>query len=310
MQFFRRQCAAIVFALVAVFFFAPVRTVVAAETGPVWQPLVDRLVEDGFDKTHVTYLFSSPDLAFSPQIMARKMNSLLSIKMSTKKSGPPKEPEVMVRYLNPILIAGAYAFYREHRADFVSIEERYGVPGELLTALLLVETRLGMNVGEHNALTILASMALARDFSLIESLIQHQKVPEDIMVWLVKRTEQKAHWAYKELKALLVYAKGSGQNPLSIPSSMYGAIGQCQFMPTSVIHYGRDGTGDGRVDVFDTRDALHSMANFVAEHGWKKGMTAGEQHKVIYRYNHSDSYAMTILSVADKIRKTKNLFGG
>lgn len=309
MNIIRIKRAAFVFALAAVFICSTSLYVDAEEQG-LWQPLVNRLVEDGFDQAHVTYLFSSPDLEFSPQIMARKMNSLLNIKLSTKKPGPPKEPEVMVRYLNPILIAGAYAFYRENRAEFAVIEERYGVPGELLTALLLVETRLGTNVGDSNAFTILASMALSRDFTLIKSRIKRTDVSDDIMKWLVKRTEQKAGWAYTELKALLRYAEGNGQNPLSIPSSMYGAIGQCQFMPTSAEHYGKDGTGDGRVDLFETRDALHSMANFIAEHGWKNSLTPEAKHKVLYRYNHSDSYAMTILSVADKIRKTKDLFGG
>ena len=306
----RIKRAAIVFALAAVLFCASGAHAEGPLKGRLWQPLVDRLAEDGFDRVHVAYLFSSPDLNFSPQIMARKMNSLLNIKLSDKKPGPRKEPQVIDRYLNPILIAGAYAFYREHRAEYALIEEQYGVPGELLTALLLVETRLGMNVGDSNAFTILASMALASDFSLIREHIERTDVPEEILLWLVKRTGQKADWAYGELKALIRYAKANGQNPLDIPSSMYGAIGLCQFMPSSAEHYGRDGTGDGRVDLFITRDALHSMANFLVEHGWEKGLSPAEQHKVMYRYNHSDSYAMTILAVAEKIKKIKNFFGG
>jgi len=258
----------------------------------------------------MTYLFSSPDLEFKPEIMTRKMNVLLNTKLSTKAPGPRRAPQVMGRYLNPILIAGAYAFYREHRAEFAIILERYGVPGEILTALLLVETRLGMNVGEHNGFEILSSMALAGDFALIREGIERTDISDETMKWLVKRTEQKGNWAYGELKALIRYARASGENPLSIPSSVYGAIGQCQFMPTSAEAYGRDGTGDGKVDLFETRDALHSMANYIASHGWRKVMTDAEKHKVIYRYNHSDSYAMTILAVADKIRKTKELFGG
>nr|WP_321514146.1 lytic murein transglycosylase [uncultured Pseudodesulfovibrio sp.] len=306
----RMKCAAIVIALAAVFFCSTLRFSAVAEAEGTWQPLIEQLVEDGFERNHVTYLFSSPDLEFTPEIMARKMNSLLNIKLSAVKPEAPKPPEVMDRYLNPILIAGAYAFYREHRADFAVIDRQYGVSGELLTAILLVETRLGMNVGDNNAFTILASMALSRDFSLIKPHLERTDVSDDIMKWLVKRTEQKSSWAYKELKALLRYAKGNGQNPLSIPSSIYGAIGQCQFMPTSAEHYGRDGSGDGRVDLFETRDALHSMANFIAEHGWKSSLSSEAKQKVLYRYNHSDSYAMTILAVADKIRKTKELFGG
>jgi membrane-bound lytic murein transglycosylase B len=81
-------------------------------------------------------------------------------------------------------------------------------------------------------------------------------------------------------------------------------------MPTSAEHYGRDGSGDGRVNLFEIRDALYSMANFMAEHGWKDSMTEAQKLKVIYRYNHSESYAMTVLAVADRISKTRQLFGG
>ena len=129
------------------------------------------------------------------------------------------------------------------------------------------------------------------------------------MKWLIRRTEQKGNWGYGELKSLITYAQKNGKDPLTIPSSMYGAIGQCQFIPSSALHYGKDGTGDGRVDLFDTTDALYSMAYFVSEHGWKDGLDHKGQLKVIYRYNHSESYAMTILAVADRIRKTKEFFG-
>ncbi|WP_229593772.1 lytic murein transglycosylase [Pseudodesulfovibrio sediminis] len=271
---------------------------------------MNRLVEDGLDEHYVTALFSNPDLTFSPEVMARKMDVLLNTKLSAATSSPSAEPEVLSRYLNPILIAGAYSFYMEYRADFVVIEQKYGVPGELLTAILLVETRLGRNVGEENAFTILSSMALAKDFSLIESSIKRKDISDETRKWLIRRTEQKGDWGYAELKALIKYALAIDKDPLSIPSSIYGAIGQCQFMPTSAEHYGRDGTGDGKVDLSNTQDALHSMANFVASHGWKNDLSEADQLKVIYRYNHSESYAMTILSVADKIRKTKELFGG
>lgn len=264
---------------------------------------------DGFDKRFVDTLFRQGDLKYSPEIMARKMNALLNTKLSTKKPGPRKKPKPMDRYLNPILIAGAYAFYREHSADFAVIQGRYGVPGEVLTALMLVETKLGTQVGKHNAVTILANMALAKDFELIKPYIKPQGVSGDILTWLVKRTNQKANWGYEELKSLLTYAKRNGHDPMKIPSSMYGAIGLCQFIPSSAVYYGVDGSGNGSVDLFDTIDALHSMANFVKRHGWKPGLDRAAELKVIYRYNHSESYALTIMAVADKIRKTSEFFG-
>jgi len=300
--------AAFVYSLAVVFVYALFfPSVVIA--GNVWRPLVDRLAEDGLERTYVSSLFSRKRLKFSPEIMARKMNVLLETKLSSRKPESRKEPEVMTRYLNPILIAGAYAFFREHKEDFAVIEGRYAVSGEVLTALLLVETKLGTQVGKHNGLSILASMALARDFELIRPYIKRKDISDEIMKWLVRRTEQKANWGYEELKALISYAQKNGKDPLIIPSSMYGAIGLCQFMPSSAIYYGKDGSGDGRVDLFNITDALHSMANYMHRHGWKNGLDRKGQLKVVYRYNHSESYAMTILAVADKIRKTSEFFG-
>lgn len=304
----RLKRAAIEYSLAAVFVCALLLPV-GARAGNIWQPVIDRLVEDGFDRTYVTSLFSRQSLKFSPEIMARKMNALLETKLSSKKPGPRKEPSVIGRYLNPILLAGAYGFYRDHKADFAIIESKYGVPGDVLTALMLVETKLGTQTGKYNGLNILGSMALGGDFELIRPYIKRKDLSDAIRVWLVERTEQKGHWGYGELKALITYARTNGLDPLNIPSSMYGAIGMCQFIPSSVIAYGRDGNGDGKVDLFDMTDALHSMAYFVKRHGWKDGLSQEAQLKVIYRYNHSESYALTILDVADKIRKTNEFFG-
>lgn len=304
----RMQRAAIVFSLAAVFVLGQVVASAAEDT--VWRPLVERLVEDGYDRTYVESLFGRKSLKFDPRIMARKMNVLLDTKLSKHQTDAPvRKPKVMSRYLNPILIAGAYAFFREHQADFAVIEEKYGVPGEVLTGLMLVETKLGTQVGRHNALTILAGMALGGDVELIRPYLDPKDVPPEIMQWLTRRTLQKGNWGYGELKSLISYARKNGQDPLNIPSSVYGAIGLCQFIPSSAIHYGVDGNGDGRVDLFDMKDALHSMANFVKRHGWKPGLDRAAQLKVIYRYNHSESYALTILAVADRVGKTNSFFG-
>lgn len=304
----RMERAAIVVTLAAVFFCGVFHPGVGRAES-IWSPLVDRLVNDGFERDAMEALFRKQSLEFSPQVMARKMNSLVEIKLSTKAPGPKKEAKAMDRYLNPILIAGAYGFLREHSGEFLIIEKEYGVPGEVLTALMLIETKLGTQVGKHNAMNILASMALAKDFELIRSHIKRKDLSPDMMEWLVKRTGQKGNWGYEELKSLLKYSENARQDPLNIPSSMYGAIGKCQFMPTSAMHYGVDGTGDGNINLFNTVDALHSMANFVKKHGWKEGLDRQAQLKVIYRYNHSESYALTILAVADKLKKTNEFFG-
>lgn len=274
----------------------------------VWAPLAERLVADGVDPALLTRVFSDPSMVFDPQIMAKKMNPLLE-----KKLAPPEEkaaePEVDQRYLNPILLAGAYGYLRENKAILDEVRQRFEVPGEILVALLLVETKLGLNTGTSKALMVLANMALVRDLEVITPYLSRPDLDPEVKNWLFSRTLQKSDWAYEELEALLQYARDGGLDPLDIPGSVYGAIGICQFMPTNALAYGVDGDGDGKVDLFDTADALCSMANYLRAHGWKKDMTEGQRFKAIYHYNHSGTYARTVLAVADNLVRIGRTFG-
>jgi membrane-bound lytic murein transglycosylase B len=59
-----------------------------------------------------------------------------------------------------------------------------------------------------------------------------------------------------------------------------------------------DGTGDGRVDLFDIGDASASCANYLAAQGWRKGLTDKQRRAVIWRYNRSEAYVSTVLALA------------
>lgn len=266
-----------------------------------WEPLTRKLAEDGFDPVKLNALFSRAEVRFDPQVMARKMNALLEVKLSAGKP-KPEAPELYISYLNPFLLMQGRDFMTAQRTALQEARARYGVPEDILTALLLVETKLGRNIGSKNALSTLASMALAGDFSLVAPHLDQREVTPDLALWLRWRTAQKGAWAYKELKALLIYAKNAGLDPASIPSSVYGAIGICQFMPTNAVRFGADLDGDGRVDLFSPADALLSAARFLAANGWRAGLTRERQMAVLYRYNHSHPYTRTIMAVADRLR--------
>ena len=292
--------AVLLLAMILVPASAPAQQVLAPTQG-VWDPLTRRLAADGFDQAMLTALFSRAEVRFDPQVMARKMNALLEVKLGPAK--PQVEaPELYISYLNPFLLMQARGFLDTNQRALSEARTRYGVPPEILTALLLVETKLGRNVGSKSALSTLASMALAVDFSLVAPHIDYRDLPPHMALWLRWRTAQKAAWAYKELKALLVYAKGAGFDPASIPGSVYGAIGICQFMPSNAVRYGVDLDGDGRVDLFNPMDAVLSTARFLSANGWREGLTREKQMAVLYRYNHSHPYTRTIMAVADRLR--------
>lgn len=280
----------------------------AANAQGVWDPLTRRLAGDGFDSAAMSALFTRPEVRFDPLVMARKMNALLEVKLSQSK--PKAEPpEIYIRYLNPLLIMRARSFLDSHRVPLREARQRYGVPEEILTALLLVESKLGSSLGGKSALSTLASMALAVDFSLVAPHIERRDLSPDMSDWLRWRTAQKAAWAYKELKALLAYAKAAGVDPAGIPGSVYGAIGLCQFMPTNAVRYGEDLDGDGRVDLFDPGDAILSTARFLSANGWRANLPREKQQVVIYRYNHSHSYTRTVMAVADRLREEAGPLG-
>jgi len=292
--------AALLLALILVPAPAPAQQAPAPVQG-VWDPLIRRLAADGFDQPMLTALFSRAEVRFDPLIMARKMNALIEVKLSTDKPRP-EAPELYLRYLNPFLLMQARSFLDANQPALREARARFGVPPEVLTALLLVETKLGRNVGSKSALSTLASMALAVDFSMVAPHIDYRDLPPHLGLWLRWRTAQKAAWAYTELKALLVYAKNAGFDPASIPGSVYGAIGICQFMPTNALRYGMDLDGDGRVNLFDPTDAVLSTARFLSANGWREGLSRQRQMAVLYRYNHSHSYTRTIMAVADRLR--------
>jgi membrane-bound lytic murein transglycosylase B len=73
-------------------------------------------------------------------------------------------------------------------------------------------------------------------------------------------------------------------------------------MPSNISMYAADGDQDGRIDLFSVQDALPSIASFLAKHGWKNSLNRRQRHKVIRNYNHSDVYADTVLTMADRVR--------
>ena len=79
------------------------------------------------------------------------------------------------------------------------------------------------------------------------------------------------------------------------------AVGPMQFIPSTWAGYAADGNGDGRISLYDPADAAASCANYLARHGWRPGLSEQEQRAVIWRYNRSDAYIDTVLTLAHRI---------
>ncbi len=267
-----------------------------------WSPLIERLVSDGFDEQAMRTLFYRPEVIFEPDTMVGKLKELIK-NHSAPPPGPSRKYNLVHRaLLKERVLASARAFLQENREILETVNAQYCVPKEITVSILLVETRLGRFVGGKCAFNRLASMALCTDFETIQPYLPRNLVTSQNEEFARTRCRLKADWAYAELKALIQYAGRCGVDPLGIPGSIYGAIGICQFMPTNVFSYGVDGDQDGQINLFAKPDALHSMANYLKEHGWTCSMDLSSQQRVIFTYNHSSVYVNTVLAVASKLK--------
>ena len=264
-----------------------------------WSPVIDRLVADGFDETTVRILFSRAEVTFEPSPMSSKLKELME-NVAILPSDNPKA--VYQCYLKENVIAQAHSYLRENTELLENISNQYCVPKEIIVSILLVETRLGDSLGVKRAFNTLASMALSTDLEIIRPYLPKKLINPRNEDFARTICRQKADWAYAELKALILYAYRSEFDPLTFPSSIYGAIGLCQFLPSNILSYGIDADNDGRIDLFTKADAFYSIANYLREHGWKYTMDKGSQREVILRYNKSSIYANTVLAVAQKLK--------
>lgn len=268
-----------------------------------WQPLAERLAADGFDRQTMEELFARPEVLFEPDAMAGKLKTLIRSR-STAGDSLTSTLKAAVRrgYLNYWAISQAHSYIVENKAMLEQIAAEYGVPEEIVVSILFIETNLGRNTGTRSVFNRLASMARCSDLDIVFPYLEASLITPETEEFARRRCREKADWAYGELRALLLLAKRDSIDPLSIRGSIYGAIGMCQFMPSNVFTFGVDGDQDGRVDPFAKPDALHSIANYLRGHGWRKGMDREGQHRVIFGYNHSTIYANTVLAIAEKIR--------
>jgi membrane-bound lytic murein transglycosylase B len=252
--------------------------------------LQNRLIKDGFDPELVHELYDRPGVGFE----IRGVGSFFRHSEARLNYG---------QFLTDRRIQMARQYVVEHSGALAAAEDRYGVPREVITAIMLVETQLGTLVGNQTVFNILSTMAALDDAGVRKAF--WKELPTERRLSrkaFEKKADRKSSWAYDELKALLRYVEAEQLNPVAIKGSYAGAMGYCQFMPSNALKLGVDGNGDARVDLFDHTDAIASIGNYLKYHGWKPGMTRKQQFKVILKYNYSRPYANTILDIAARLR--------
>ena len=159
--------------------------------------------------------------------------------------------EYLDRVITPEKVETARAQYQQHKRELNQISNRTGVQSQYIVALWAMESHFGEIQGKEDIISALATLAFEgrREAFFTKELIASLKILDQ---GHIKVEELKGSWA--------------------------GAMGQSQFMPTSYLHYGADGDGDGKIDIWtNTSDVFASTANYLKSEGWKAGGSWGKE---------------------------------
>jgi membrane-bound lytic murein transglycosylase B len=166
--------------------------------------------------------------------------------MSRPVLAPPKWYQYAPQFLSSSRIDGGVAFWRANAATLERAQNEFGVPAEIIVAIIGVETFYGRNSGSYRVADALTTLAF--DYP------------------------RRAEYFRNELKQFLLQAREQKISPLAPKGSYAGAQGLPQFMPSSLRDYAVDYDNDGKIDLAaDVDDAVGSVANYLAWHGWQTG---------------------------------------
>lgn len=157
-------------------------------------------------------------------------------------------------------VQGGLKYWRANQATLERAQKRFGVPPEIIVAILGVETQYGEKQGEYRVLDALATLAF--------------------------NYPRRAAFFNKELKEYLLLCREHHVPATQYLGSYAGAIGIPQFMPSSYRYYAVDFSNKGMRDLVNNNDdVIASVANYFHKHGWKQHEGIAQTAKIKgYRY--------------------------
>lgn len=203
---------------------------------PLSTQLIDSLVaEHGFERDYVEQLFKDG------RYIARNVDNLAQPAERTETFR-----QYRPRFISPQMVNSGLAFMEKHQPWLDKAEQEMGVPTEIVSAIIGIETSFGNFLGQHRTFDALATLAVTEG--------------------------RRAEYFQREFIQFMLIMREMEFEPLSVVGSYAGAMGYPQFMPTSYNAYAIDHNGDGKIDIWNNpADAIGSVANYLAEHGWQQG---------------------------------------
>lgn len=181
---------------------------------------------------------------------AKRLDSVLRLMdQQAPNHQAPSEPDgAWIRYRNQFIqpdnIQKGVLFWQQYQATLNRAQQIYGVPAEIIVGIIGVESRWGRVMGRTRIIDALATLAF----------------------YYPRRASFFSH----ELETFLVMARDEHIDPLALRGSFAGAMGYGQFMPSAFKNYAVDFNNDGQINLWDSVDAIGSIANYFKQYGWVK----------------------------------------
>lgn len=162
----------------------------------------------------------------------------------------PAEKLAWYRYKQIFLtedrINGGVEYWQRHASVLSRAEEKFGVPAEIIVAIIGIETRYGSHKGNYRVIDSLSTLAF--------------------------HYPKRADFFRSELEQFMLLTREQQVNPLEITGSYAGAMGVPQFISSSYRNYAIDFDGDNYINLWTSHhDAIGSVANYFSRHGWISG---------------------------------------
>ena len=196
-----------------------------------------------------------------------------------------KQPEKKLElgeYLDKVISQARITKGRElrvqYRRSLDHVSEQYQVSPSVILALWGIETSYGDNTGGFDIIEALATLAY---------------------------DGRRSDFFRNELMKALWVLDAEHISRDDFQGSWAGAMGQCQFMPTSFLKYAVDFDGDGKRDIWNTEvDVFASIANYLHSEGWDmngKIIEGSNNFKVLLKWNRSRYFATAVGRLAEAI---------
>lgn len=206
--------------------------------------------------------------------------------------------------VSPERVSKGRVLLKQNRALVERFAAPVGLPASIVVALWGIESNYGARLGDFEVVPALATLAFN---GFRASFFRGQ------LIAALKILSQ-GHVALHQMKG-----------------SWAGAMGQCQFIPTTFLMYAADGDGDGRYDIWTSKaDVFASTVNYLHRAGWRPGLRWGEEadaaampkrgervvrpsgaggpayrttenFRTILRWNQSDFFALAVGLLSDRI---------